>query len=98
MTSLAAHPRSQDIAVVPFLVLLPLIEGGGTSLMTNESPISLIERLAPTAATTLLGLGTLLLSGRFVLREVFRWVLLGTIHCPMLPYDLHACSLNSKSR
>lgn len=58
--------------MVPFLVLLPLIEGGGASQMAGASPATLVEQLGPTVATTLLGLGALLGLGRLVLRQVFR--------------------------
>jgi Kef-type K+ transport system membrane component KefB/voltage-gated potassium channel Kch len=65
----------QDIAVVPFLVLLPLIEspeiaGAGDGAATA----SLLASLAPTALKTLAGLGILLLAGRFFLRRVFELV------------------------
>eukprot|EP00878_Enallax_costatus_P013828 GHUV01014463.1.p1 GENE.GHUV01014463.1~~GHUV01014463.1.p1 ORF type:complete len:492 (+),score=144.01 GHUV01014463.1:299-1774(+) len=59
----------QDIAVVPFLVLLPLIESHGG--MEGASPDTLLQMLGPTAATSLAGLGALLLGGRVILRRVF---------------------------
>ncbi|KAK9801906.1 hypothetical protein WJX73_001117 [Symbiochloris irregularis] len=63
----------QDIAVVPFLVLLPLIEG--TDLMADgQSPISLLAALGPTALKTVGGLSLLLLGGRYVLRSLFELV------------------------
>ena len=61
----------QDIAVVPFLVLLPLVEsnafGGG-------SPVSLLKALGPTALTTVGSLGLLLVCGRIFLRRIFELV------------------------
>ncbi|WIA33402.1 hypothetical protein OEZ86_006536 [Tetradesmus obliquus] len=59
----------QDIAVVPFLVLLPLIESNGG--MEGTTPQTLLSMLGPTAATSLLGLGALLVGGRVVLRRIF---------------------------
>ncbi|KAF6261239.1 Sodium/hydrogen exchanger family-domain-containing protein [Scenedesmus sp. NREL 46B-D3] len=65
----------QDIAVVPFLVLLPLIESNGG--MEGTTPSTLLQGVAgfgyagPTAATSLLGLGALLVGGRVVLRRIF---------------------------
>jgi hypothetical protein len=58
---------------VPFLVLLPLIESNGG--MEGASADTLLKMLGPTAATTMAGLGALLLGGRVVLRRVFevRW-------------------------
>jgi Kef-type K+ transport system membrane component KefB len=65
----------QDIAVVPFLVLLPLIESNSSSeLLNGASASSLLEKLGPTAIQTVLGLGALLLGGRVVLRRVFEVV------------------------
>jgi hypothetical protein len=63
-------PTQQDIAVVPFLVLLPLIESNGG--MDSATPTSLLQSLAPTALNSAVGLGLLLLSGRVVLRRVFQ--------------------------
>jgi Kef-type K+ transport system membrane component KefB len=64
----------QDIAVVPFLVLLPLIEGGQGVMIPGSSPVSLLTVLGPTVLKTLAGLGVLLLGGRFVLRRIFELV------------------------
>lgn len=63
----------QDIATVPFLVLLPLIEGraGG---MDGLDGAALLSQLAPTALKTLGGLGLVLLGGRTFLRRVFEVV------------------------
>jgi hypothetical protein len=58
----------QDIAVVPFLVLLPLVE---TNDLTGPGAMSLLQQLGPTAATTLGSLGLLLVGGRFILRGLF---------------------------
>eukprot|EP00775_Hariotina_reticulata_P005483 gene5483-5718_t len=62
----------QDIAVVPFLVLLPLIESHGG--MEGASADTLLQMLGPTTATSLAGLGALLLGGRVVLRRFFEMV------------------------
>ena len=66
----------QDIAVVPFLVLLPLIErlSDDPTAASAGGAATLLASLAPTAAKTLLGLGALLLSGRFLLRRIFELV------------------------
>jgi Kef-type K+ transport system membrane component KefB len=64
----------QDIAVVPFLVLLPLIEDGHGVSMDGASPVSLLAVLGPTVLKTVAGLGALLLGGRFVLRRIFELV------------------------
>lgn len=57
----------QDIAVVPLLVILPLYEAG---LATGGGGSVLLE-LVPKAATAALGLGLIVLGGRFILRRVF---------------------------
>lgn len=62
----------QDIAVVPFLVLLPLIEQG--DLMEGATPVSLISVFLPTALKTVAGLGLTLVGGRVVLRRIFEVV------------------------
>lgn len=57
----------QDIAVVPLLVLLPIIEGG-------RADVGLLEELAFVGAVIakgLLGLAGILVAGRFLLRPVF---------------------------
>lgn len=59
----------QDIAVVPLLVLLPLIESSGG--VGGTTPGSLLRLLGPTALESAAGLGMLLLGGRFVLRKIF---------------------------
>jgi len=65
----------QDIAVVPFLVLLPLIESPEIAAAGDgAATVSLLASLIPTAAKTLAGLGVLLFSGRFFLRRVFELV------------------------
>jgi len=64
----------QDIAVVPFLVLLPLIEEGNLLGDGDTSPVSLLTLLGPTALQTIAGLGTLLLGGRVILRRIFEVV------------------------
>jgi len=61
----------QDIAVVPFLVLLPLVEN---SDMTSTGAMDLLSQLGPTALQTVGSLGLLLLTGRTVLRRVFKVV------------------------
>ena len=61
-------PSLQDIAVVPFLVLLPLVE---QTDMTSSGAMDLINQLGPTALVTLGSLALLLLGGRIILRRVF---------------------------
>lgn len=62
----------QDIAIVPFLVLLPVVEG--PEMDGQMSTMALLTSLGPTALKTLGGLGLLLLGGRFVLRRIFEIV------------------------
>jgi Kef-type K+ transport system membrane component KefB len=64
----------QDIAVVPFLVLLPLVENADLVGQPGQSTMTLVASLGPTALQTLLGLGVLLLGGRVVLRRIFELV------------------------
>lgn len=63
----------QDIATVPFLVLLPLIEGRGGGL-DGLGGAALLSQLAPTALKTFGGIGLVLLGGRTFLRRVFEVV------------------------
>ncbi|KAG2451237.1 hypothetical protein HYH02_003844 [Chlamydomonas schloesseri] len=63
----------QDIAVVPFLVLLPLITTHGTDL-EGASPVSLLSQLGPTALQTVAGLGALLLADRLIMKRIFEMV------------------------
>lgn len=58
--------------MVPFLVLLPLVEGN--DMASDQSPITLLAALGPTALKTLGGLGLLLLGGRLVLSRLFELV------------------------
>ena len=55
--------------MVPFLVLLPLIESSGG--MESSDATSLLAALGPTALKSALALGLLLLGGRFVLKRVY---------------------------
>lgn len=64
----------QDIATVPFLVLLPLIEGNNSALLAGQDTMSLLQQLGPTALKTLGGLGVVLLGGRLFMRRVFELV------------------------
>ncbi|KAI3436796.1 hypothetical protein D9Q98_006207 [Chlorella vulgaris] len=64
----------QDIATVPFLVLLPLVEGSNAALLEGQDTISLVQQLGPTALKTLGGLGIVLLGGRLFMRRVFELV------------------------
>ena len=57
--------------MVPFLVLLPLVE---STDMEAQSTMALLQALGPTALKTLGGLGLLLLGGRFILRRIFEIV------------------------
>ena len=59
----------QDIATIPFLVLLPLIEGGGGGIDVTDG--QLISQLAPTILKTFGGIGLILIGGRTFLRRVF---------------------------
>ena len=61
----------QDIAVVPFLVLLPFVENTD---MAQQDTMSLVYQLGPTAFKTLGSLAALLVAGRVVVRRVFRLV------------------------
>eukprot|EP00889_Picochlorum_renovo_P000417 jgi/Picre1/27447/NNA_000414.t1 len=62
----------QDIATIPFLVLLPLIEGqGGADISDIASNGQLISQLAPTILKTFGGIGLVLLWWRTFLRRVF---------------------------
>lgn len=74
----------QDIATVPFLVLLPLVEGGGGvaaalgdgggSGADVVGTMGVLAQLAPTALKTLGGIGLVLLGGRTVVRRLFELV------------------------
>ncbi|GFR52486.1 hypothetical protein Agub_g15056, partial [Astrephomene gubernaculifera] len=67
----------QDIAVVPFLVLLPLVTSkGGAEIMEGaaSSPVSLLTMLGPTALQTVAGLGALLLADRLIMKRIFEMV------------------------
>lgn len=57
--------------MVPFLVLLPLVENEDIVGQAGQSTMTLVTSLGPTALQTLLGLGVLLLGGRVVLRRIF---------------------------
>lgn len=61
----------QDIAVVPFLVLLPFVE---TNDLGGQSTMSLVYQLGPTALKTLGSLAALLVVGRLVMRRLFELV------------------------
>eukprot|EP01025_Chloroclados_australasicus_P022583 TRINITY_DN23212_c0_g1_i1.p1 TRINITY_DN23212_c0_g1~~TRINITY_DN23212_c0_g1_i1.p1 ORF type:complete len:759 (-),score=60.52 TRINITY_DN23212_c0_g1_i1:255-2531(-) len=56
----------QDIATIPFLVLLPLIE--------SDSSGFLLDKIGPTAIFSVVGVALLLLGGRTVLRRIFEIV------------------------
>lgn len=59
---------------MPFLVLLPLVENADLVGQPDQSTMTLVASLGPTALKTLLGLGVLLLGGRVVLRRIFELV------------------------
>jgi hypothetical protein len=59
---------------VPFLVLLPLVEGDQLVGQPGQSTMTLLTSLGPTVLQTLLGLGVLLVGGRVVLRRIFEMV------------------------
>ena len=61
----------QDIAVVPFLVLLPFVESND---LGGESTINLVYELGPTALKTVGSLAILLVVGRLVMRRLFELV------------------------
>ena len=61
--------------MVPFLVLLPLVENADLVGQPGQSTMTLVASLGPTALKTLLGLGVLLLGGRVVLRRIFELVI-----------------------
>ncbi|KAG2435789.1 hypothetical protein HXX76_006985 [Chlamydomonas incerta] len=63
----------QDIAVVPFLVLLPLLTTHGADL-EGASPVSLLSQLGPTALQTVAGLGALLVADRLIMKRIFEMV------------------------
>lgn len=58
----------QDIAVVPLLVLLPIIE---TQNGVNTSLLDQLGLVGETVAKGVGGLGAILVAGRFLLRPVF---------------------------
>jgi Kef-type K+ transport system membrane component KefB len=62
----------QDIAVVPLLVLLPLIENQGGLTETMGSGMTLISQLGPTALKTMGILGAGVFIGRCVSSSLFR--------------------------
>ncbi|EFJ41469.1 hypothetical protein VOLCADRAFT_68169 [Volvox carteri f. nagariensis] len=67
----------QDIAVVPFLVLLPLVTNkGGAELMEvrGRPGWGLLTLLGPTALQTVAGLGALLLADRLIMKRIFEMV------------------------
>jgi len=65
----------QDIATVPFLVLLPLIEGRGIDGgLDGLDGAALLTQLGPTALKTLGGLSLVLLGGRTLVRRLFEVV------------------------
>eukprot|EP00887_Chlorella_sp_A99_P001354 scaffold8.g1354.t1 len=71
----AGAGRRNDIATVPFLVLLPILEGQQAAALEGATDtISLLAALGPTALKTLGGLGLVLLGGRLVLRRLFELV------------------------
>ncbi|XRB18635.1 cation/H+ exchanger domain-containing protein [Pseudoscourfieldia marina] len=63
---------AQDIAVVPMLVLLPLIEGPlKEAVMDGGGGMSVLLQAAPDAAVTMLYFGLIVLAGKFGLKRVF---------------------------
>lgn len=61
----------QDIAVVPFLVLLPLIESGS---FDPGDTVQLLQTFGSTALVTLGWIATIIVGGRTILRRVFDMV------------------------
>lgn len=66
----------QDIAVVPLLVLLPIIETQGVDASLTEQ----LMLVGATVAKGVGGLGAILVAGRFLLRPLFD-VVAGVIKC-----------------
>ena len=64
----------QDMAVVPLLVLLPLIEDVGGSNADMSSVLQRVQEGGGTALLALAGLGGIMFGGRLVLRRVFELV------------------------
>ncbi len=64
--------------MVPFLVLLPLVE---RTDLTSTGAMDLLSQLGPTALETLGSLGLLLLGGRIILRRVFEVCSNGLLPC-----------------
>ncbi len=67
--------------MVPFLVLLPLVENADLVGQPGQSTMTLVASFGPTLLKTLLGLGVLLLGGRIVLRRIFELVI-SLLRCP----------------
>lgn len=63
----------QDIATIPFLVLLPLMAGADVNI-DDISSFSLLMQLGPTALKTIGTIGLVLLGGRTLLRGIFETV------------------------
>ncbi|CAG9465914.1 unnamed protein product [Pedinophyceae sp. YPF-701] len=61
----------QDIAVVPLLVLLPLVEQNGGLNAISSGGGTVLAQVAPEAAKSLLGLGVIVLIGRYLVRYIF---------------------------
>lgn len=89
---------AQDMATVPFLVLLPLIEGGGPASAAGGAlaagaagaaqggaAASVLTQLGPIAAKTLGGLAGLLVGGRLFLRRCGRAEGQGRVAALVLP-------------
>jgi predicted Kef-type K+ transport protein len=68
-TLLTHYCVMQDIAVVPLLVLLPLLESSGDMNVSNV--MELVQVFGPAVLTTLGWVGLLIVGGRTVLRRVF---------------------------
>ena len=65
--------------MVPFLVLLPLVE---RTDLTSTGAMDLLSQLGPTALETLGSLGLLLLGGRIILRRVFEVLGIRSLRVP----------------
>lgn len=57
--------------MVPFLVLLPLVE---SNQLEGQDTMSLVYQLGPTAFKTIGSLAALLVAGRLIMRRLFRLV------------------------
>ncbi|MAM61048.1 monovalent cation:proton antiporter-2 (CPA2) family protein [Maritimibacter sp. UBA3975] len=68
---------TQDIAVIPMLVLVPLLAtGGGSHGVDDHSSVSIVENLPSwgVALVTLGAVAAIILAGRYLVRPLFRFI------------------------